>query len=65
VSPELGLEMDNQNGAEETALGLAALMVLEAVGLQVAHDETLGAVSGLFAAAVIVCVLKRMTSEPD
>jgi hypothetical protein len=57
--------MDNKNGAEETAIGLAALMLLEAVGLQVAHDETLGAIIGIFAAAIIAVVLKRMTSEPD
>src|SRR4051812_27306700 len=34
-------KMDDFNTAEDTALGLATLMVLEAVGLQVAHAETL------------------------
>jgi hypothetical protein len=44
---------DNKNNIEETALALAGLMLLEAVGLQVAPTETLGAIIAVFAGAAI------------
>jgi len=51
--------------AEETALGLAALLLLEALGLEFAHTETLGAVIAIFAAAFVAVVLRWIVRDPE
>jgi hypothetical protein len=56
--------MKQTRSIEEFALGLSGLLLLEAVGLELAHSETLGATIGVFAAAAIACVLKRLAVEP-
>jgi hypothetical protein len=57
-------KMENKNKLEDIPLGLAGLMLLEAIGLQFAHTETLGAVIALFAAALVASVTERMKREP-
>ncbi|HEV3047368.1 MAG TPA: hypothetical protein VGY13_08415 [Solirubrobacteraceae bacterium] len=52
-----------KNNFEDRALVLAGLMLLEAVGLQVAHAETLGAVIAIFATALIASVAKWMRRD--
>jgi hypothetical protein len=58
------MNLKDKGQAEETALALASLLLLEAVGLELAHSQTLGAVIALFAAALIACVLRCMASDP-
>jgi 4-amino-4-deoxy-L-arabinose transferase-like glycosyltransferase len=57
--------MQKKNKAEETAFGLAILMLLEAVGLLCARAETLGAVIAIFAATATACFAKWMMGEAD
>jgi hypothetical protein len=59
------MKRQHEGQAEEMALALAALLLLEAVGLERAHSQTLGAVIALFAAALIACVLRCIASEPN
>jgi hypothetical protein len=56
-------KMENKNNLENM-LGLAGLMLLEAIGLQVAHTQTLGAVIALFAAALVASVTEKINREP-
>jgi threonine/homoserine efflux transporter RhtA len=51
------------HNSEDIELQIAGLLLLEAVGLEFAHTETLGAVIALFAAVVIATVLRRLNSE--
>jgi threonine/homoserine efflux transporter RhtA len=49
---------------EESALALAGLLLLEAVGMEFAPAETLGAVLALFSAAFVAWVLKGAVRNP-
>lgn len=50
---------------ETTALLLATVMLLEAVGMHYAPTETLGAIIGLFAAAAIAWIVRSIASKPQ
>lgn len=51
--------------AAETAFELAALMLLEAVGMKLSPTETFGAIIAVFATAFIAYVLAKTTGESD
>jgi hypothetical protein len=56
--------LETNQGLERTALLLATVMLLEAVGLRYAPTETLGAVIGLFATAAIACIVRSHLGKP-
>jgi threonine/homoserine efflux transporter RhtA len=57
--------MKTSGNLEDTALGVAGLMLLEAIGLQVAHSETLGVVIAIFATTLFASVAKRMLGDTN
>jgi hypothetical protein len=56
--------MKQENNFEEITLGIAALMLLEAVGLEIAHAETTGALIALFATILVANVAQRVKGLP-